>query len=157
MNGNKTAPVSGRFPTLFLTAAMLLTVLVLGWFGWNTYRSYSVISMVRERHFRIRELQGQIMYLDEVLTMSAKMAAATGELAWEQRYLSFEPELDKAIKEVIQLAPNAYSGEGAAETDAANLELVDMEHRAFDLVRQRRQAEASAILASAEYAAQKQI
>ena len=93
-----------RFPTLFLTIAMMLTVTVLGWFGWNSYKSYHAGNIIRERYFRIQELQGIITHLDEVLTMSARMAAATGDLAWEQRYLRFEPVLDDAIKEVNRSA-----------------------------------------------------
>ena len=145
-----------RFPTLFLTIAMMLTVTVLGWFGWNSYKSYHAGNIIRERYFRIQELQGIITHLDEVLTMSARMAAATGDLAWEQRYLRFEPVLDDAIKEVIKIEPNAYSGEGAGETDAANVKLVEMEHRAFDLVRQNRQPAARDVLFSVTYEMHKQ-
>jgi len=113
--------------------------------------------VIRERLFQIQELQGVITHLDEVLTMSARMSAATGDLAWEQRYLHFEPILDGAIKRIIHLEPDAYAGKGAAETDAANIKLVEMEHRAFDLVRQSRAAAAREVLFSAEYEAQKQV
>jgi hypothetical protein len=68
-----------------------------------------------------------------VTPVSARMDAATGDLAWEQRYRHFELMLDEAIKKVIKLVPDAYSGKGANETDAANLQLVEIEHRAFDL------------------------
>jgi hypothetical protein len=60
-----------------------------------------------ERDFPFHELQGVIVHLDEVLTMSARMAVTTGDLAWERRYRQFEPVLDDAIKNVINLAPNA--------------------------------------------------
>jgi PAS domain S-box-containing protein len=146
-----------RFPMLFLTVAMMLTGTVLGWFGWNAYKSYHAVSIIRERYFRNEELQGIIRHLDEVLTMSARLAAATGDLAWEQRYLHFEPMLGDAIKEVIKIEPNLYSREGAGETDAANVKLVEMEHRAFDLVRQNRQPAAREVLFSAAYEAQKEI
>ena len=75
------------------------------------------------------------MQLDEVLTMSARMAAATGNTRWEARYHEFEPKLDDAIKEMLQLAPQASIGAGTTSTDAANQALVEMEHRAFDRVR----------------------
>jgi PAS domain S-box-containing protein len=146
----------GRFPLLFLTVVALLTSAVLGWLGWNTYRSYQVTTLIRERLFRIQEMQGVITHLDEVLTMSARMAAATGDPAWEQRYLHFEPILDSAIQEVIRLEPDAYRSH-AAETEAANTRLVEMEHHAFDLVREQRSAEARAILFSPEYETQKRV
>src|SRR5688572_6521338 len=40
---------------------------------------------------------GRILLLDEVLTMSAKMAAATGDEKYERRYHQFGPELDRLI------------------------------------------------------------
>jgi signal transduction histidine kinase len=150
-------PAPERFPTLFVTVAILLTCAVLGWFGWNTYGSYQTAGIIAQRDFRIEKLQGVIAHLDEVLTMSARMAAATGDLAWEQRYLRYEPLLNDAIKEVIKLEPKAYAGVGAAETDAANVKLVEMEHHAFALVRQHRQAAARAILFSPAYENQKEI
>lgn len=52
--------------------------------------------------------------------------------------------------------PGAYSTSGAVQTGAAHLKLADMEHRAFDLIRQGCLAEAYAILFSAEYGVQKE-
>ena len=145
------------FPARFLAGAILLTSLVLGWLGWNTYDSYHTARVILERQFRLQELQGAILHLDEVLTMSARLGAATGDAFWEQRYRSYEPVLDNAIKEVIRLEPDAYSGAGAAQTDTANLKLVELEHRAFALVRQARRKEAYDILSSGEYETQKRI
>jgi len=101
------------------------------------------------------ELNGVIVQLDEVLTMSACMAAATDDPKWEQRYRSFEPKLDAAIKEAMKLVPAAGLGDMAAKTDAANIALVGMEHRAFEMVRQGRADEATSILFGDEYARQK--
>jgi len=157
MNEHPTPSAPGHSPMRLLTASALLTCAVLVWFGWNIYSSYRMSRVIRERLFQIQELQGVITHLDEVLTMSARMSAATGDLAWERRYLHFEPILDAAIKKIIHLEPDAYAGKGAAETDAANIKLVEMEHRAFDLVRRSRAAAAREVLFSAEYEAQKQI
>ena len=111
----------------------------------------------RRISLRLLELRGMIVHMDEVLTMSARTAAATGDLRWEERYRQFEPKLDAAIKEAIALAPEAQSVEAAARTDAANIKLVEMENRAFDLVRQGRADEAGPILFSDEYKTQKQV
>ena len=110
-----------------------------------------------ERGFRIEQLRGEIIHFDEVLTMSARMAGATGDLRWDKRYHRFEPQLDTAIKEAIDLAPSAGSGEGALRTDAANLKLVEMEERALALAHQGRRDEAQAILFSDAYEDQKTI
>ncbi len=151
------AVAAARFPIRFLTVAVILTGVVLVWLGWGAYHSYQVTKTTRERDFRIEQLRGTIIHYDEVLTMSARMAAATGKLRWEKRYCEFEPKLDSAIKEAIAIAPEAYSGEMAAQTDAANLKLVKMEKEAFKLVRQNRLEEAQALLFSQEYETQKEI
>ena len=95
----------------FLTAAVILTGIVLAWLSWGTYRSYQITKLAMQRNLRIEQLRGTIIHLDEVLTMSARMAAATGDLAWEERYRQYEPQLDAAIKEAIATAPHAYTGD----------------------------------------------
>ena len=157
MAGHSVNTSGDRFPMHLLAGATVLTGFVLCGFGWQTLHSYTATRVFREQRFRIQELEGTIAQLDEVLTMSARMAAATGDLKWERRYREYEPVLDNAIKEVIALEPKAYSGQGAAQTNAANIKLVDMEHRSFDLVRQGNRAQASGLLFSREYESQKQI
>ncbi len=102
------------------------------------------------------ELSGEIIHLDEVLTMSARMSAETLDSRWEDRYRQYEPQLDAAIKESSQLDPEMM-GKFVAETDLANQKLVDMENKTFDLVHQKDQHAASGILSSPEYARQKEI
>jgi PAS domain S-box-containing protein len=141
----------------FLTIAVILTGIVLMWLSAGTYRSNKVMQAAERRHFRISQLRGTIIHLDEVLTMSARMAAATGDLTWEARYHEYEPMLEAAIKEAIASAPQTYAGDTAAKTNAANIKLVEMEKRAFELVRQHRAQDARTLLFSNEYESQKQI
>jgi len=111
---------------------------------------------VRSRDLRLVVLAGEIIHLDEVLTMSARMAAATGNPSWEARYQQNVTQLDEAIKESSQLDPQVV-GAFVAQTDLANQELVDLENKAFELVHRNETLAASAILSSPEYARQKQI
>ncbi|MBC7984447.1 MAG: hypothetical protein H7Y02_11390, partial [Candidatus Obscuribacterales bacterium] len=111
----------------------------------------------KARDLRITELRGMIVHLDEVLTMSARMAAATGDPRWEERYRLFDPQLIKAIGDAQALAPDAEANDVVADTDAANAALVEMENRAFDLIRAHRPEEARATLFSDEYDRQKRI
>src|SRR4030067_1795627 len=128
MNGDEDRSEKSRV-VLLLTVAIVLTVAALAWLSWTVYESYRFTHSEMERGFRIERLRGEIIHLDEVLTMSARMAGATGDLRWDERYHLFEPQLDTAIKEAIDLAPSAGRGEGASRTDAANLKLVEMEDR----------------------------
>jgi PAS domain S-box-containing protein len=155
MQGETT--LRSRFPIMFLTIAVVITVAVFAWLGWNIYDSYLDTKEKTERNLRIEQLRGSIINLGGVLTMSARMAAATGDMSWEERYRSFESQLDATIKEAKKLAPDAYSGGAAAQTDKANIKLVDMEKQSFDFVRQGRLEEARAILSSDEYKVYKRI
>ena len=146
-----------RSPRRLLTAAIVLTGLVLAWLSWNTYDAYRTTTAGRQRERRITELRGVIVHLDEVLTMSARMAAATGDGRWKERYDRFEPQLTAAIEEAVDLVPQAAAGDTAAQTDAANMELIRIESEAFRLVADGRGSEAQALLEGQAYARQKRI
>jgi signal transduction histidine kinase/DNA-binding response OmpR family regulator len=143
---------AGRRPIWFLTAACLVTAAVLLASVWGAYDSYRRFGAVSQRGLRIQELRGQIIHLDEVLTMSARMAAASGAPHWEARYRRFEPQLGQAIDEAESLVSDVQS---TGQTDAANEALVALEERAFDLVRRGRLEQARAILAAEQYAKHK--
>ncbi|MSR62068.1 MAG: response regulator [Planctomycetes bacterium] len=108
-----------------------------------------------KRERRVHGLIAEIRYLDEVLTMSANMAATTGEARWPRRYDDHVRSLDAAIKEMRAISPLLFDRELGRDTDDANLRLVDMETRAFELVKQGRSAEARAVLDGPQYAADK--
>lgn len=141
-------------PLLSLAVALSLVLVSIG--SWNTWKISQNFHLRIADDFQLQRLSGDIIHLDEVLTMSARMSAATGERRWEQRYRRFEPKLDTAIQQAIELAPEAYEIH-AVQTDAANRALVAMENRAFDLVRQGDTDQAIAQLFSQAYATQKQI
>ena len=128
-------------PIEVITIAILISLGLFGKVTWNVWSMYRNFQAVIINEFELQKLSSSIIHLDEVLTMSARMAATTGNLQWEDRYRKFEPELDAIIKKTIQLAPTAYEA-GAIQTDDANIKLVEMEDRAFELIRQGRQEEA---------------
>jgi two-component system sensor histidine kinase/response regulator len=146
-----------RLPFKLLVIPLFLAGLILAWLVWIDYDQYRDGVRSREETLRVSELRGTINRLDEVLTDSARMAAITGDTQWEERYRSSEPQLDQAIKEVMRLGQSLPGSEAIAETDAANLKLVDLEHRSLALVREGRPGDARTILFSEEYARQKRI
>ena len=120
MSSNRTVP-PGRFPMGFLSAAVILTGIVLAGLSWSTYRSHQITHAAMQQNLRLEELRGTIIQLDEVLTMSVRMAAATGDLMWEQRYRRYEPQLDAAISEAIERAPHASNGDAAARSSGEGI------------------------------------
>ncbi|MBD2169126.1 GHKL domain-containing protein [Calothrix membranacea FACHB-236] len=143
-------------PSPVISVTVVLTLLLFipqTWVAWQAYQDFNSII---KHELRLQKLSDTITHLDEVLTMSARMNAATGNPMWEQRYRSFEPKLDAAIKESIKLAPQAYTGEDAKKTDIANQRLVEMEYKSFEIVKTSQKAAAQALLSSKEYELQKQ-
>jgi hypothetical protein len=147
----------GHFPVAILAMALVLEISVFSYFVWHVASSFRFVQTTTKQSLRIEELRGIIMRLDEVLTMSARMAAVTGDAQWEVRYNHFVPELDSAIKEATKLVPSTASSAAAAQTDAANLKLIEMETCAFELVRLKRLPQARKLLFSAAYEEQKKI
>ena len=136
---------------------LFASVVVLAVIGWTVFqfhfREDALLSNTDALHSNI----GRILYLDEVLTMSARMAAASGDLSYEERYNKYDPELQLLIKGTIGMFPASTAGQYVKETDAANIRLVEMERRAFALVHAGRRTEAAALLKSPEYLRQKEI
>lgn len=100
------------------------------------------------------KLIGDIERYDEVLTMSARMYAATGDPRWLGRYEEHERLLDSALARGRRLAPPIVGGI-VAETAEANEALVAMERRSMALANSGRRNESLAILDSGAYDAHK--
>ena len=149
-------PISSS-PMRAMSLALVGTALALAFLAWNTFTSLQLIEDLERHHQPIEKLRGKIIYLDEVLTMSARMAAATGDLQWEARYRKFEPELREAIQQAMVLVPGTVSVETVARTGAANSALVEIEESAFDLIHRHQLEAARATLFSTEYDRQKKL
>jgi signal transduction histidine kinase len=124
------------------------------WLNWQAYCNFNNII---KNEFQLQILSNKITYFDEVLTMSARMNAATGNSDWEERYRQFEPQLEAAIKESIKLAPAAYQNKDTEKIDLANQTLIAIEYQSFDLVKSNQKEAAQRLLSSQDYELQKQI
>jgi PAS domain S-box-containing protein len=154
---NRNIKSKSRFPIKALTVSLVVTIVlfvVFGYLIWATYKDYKTTELA---NLRCRELNGIILHLDEVLTMSARMAAATGKMQWVQRYRHFEPILDGAIKEAKKMAPETFMTKAAAMTDAANVKLVAMEKRSFRLIEAGNREAARVLLSSENYEKEKKL
>jgi hypothetical protein len=88
-----------------LAPILAVTVGALLWLGWQFWALNVETERVRSRDIPLVRLAGVIIHLDEVLTMSARMAAATANPSWEARYRQYVTLLDEAIKQCSQLDP----------------------------------------------------
>ncbi|MEO0687912.1 MAG: hypothetical protein AAFY76_23365, partial [Cyanobacteria bacterium J06649_11] len=138
-------------PSRTIKATAVLTVLLFVPQIILTYQAYKKFENITTIELKLQSLSDEIIYLDEVLTMSSRMNAATGNRMWEKRYRQFEPQLDTAIAQSNKLAAKVYSSEEAKKTEAANKILVQMEYQSFELVRNGNQEAAQALLSSQKY------
>jgi signal transduction histidine kinase/CheY-like chemotaxis protein len=143
---------SATVPGLVGIAVVLLACLAL---SLKAAHHYLVPNLGRQ--VRLQDLSGQIRHLDEVLTMSARMAASTGDLRWEDRYWTYEPQLGAAIEELIALSPQVFAETLGEDTDEANQQLVAMEEQSFELLRAGDAEGAREVLFSPAYETQKQL
>ena len=142
-----------RLILIVLIAVTVGLLLALVWID-LTWRAFA--NAAKERDLRVRELQGEIVHFDEVLTMSALMAATTGDESWRRRYETYEPLLGQALQETTLIVPH-YGVAATKQTKEANRKLFALEAEAFALVEQGRAQDAQALLLSPEYAQQKAI
>lgn len=143
------------FPAAALTAALALTMAIIAALGWQLWRSYQKHTHVREHIMLTQTLCGKIVHLDEVLTMSANMAAATADPQWEQRYRTAEPQLSLAIQRIKALVPKKSLPTVTNDIEAVNVKMVEMDNRALALVRAGHLDRAVEVLKSPEYQKQK--
>jgi hypothetical protein len=136
-------------PSAVAVCGVVMLALLAGAMAWTTYRNFRAIEAIQRHEMRVQDLRAQILYLDEVLTDSCSLAAATGEPRWEARYRRHLPELDAAIAEAIELVPGTEA-ELAAVGDA-NAVLVQLEGQALTLVQENHAPQAWELLNGEEY------
>jgi len=150
-----TAGHVGWGPIRVLSCSVALTGLVLVGLAYQASHTHRLLVAIAKQDLRINELRTRIIHLDELLSMSTRMAAATGDPKWESRYLQFEPTLAQAISRAQLLVPKGLGSELVKGLRVASDQLMDMHHQALNAVRQGRLDEAQAIVNSSDYDAQK--
>ncbi len=150
-------PEQYRFPLRQFVAAFavsLLTAAVAAGLSWQLHHRYDA---ARASENQLDDYIGQVKLFDEALTMSARVAAATGDLSYKERYDKFDGELDALITKTASALGLPGVRRFVEQTDEANRKLVEMERRAFVLAAEGRRAEATALLVGDEYSKWKRI
>jgi serine phosphatase RsbU (regulator of sigma subunit) len=137
--------------------ALVLTICTLGLILYFIRRNQAESAVLQASSTAIIRLSEKVMYYDEVLTMSCKMYATSGNPKWEVRYNDCVPQLDSALLELKKLAPNAFELGFIKQTDVANQALIALETSAFEQAKTGKLPEALAILEGKEYEKHKQI
>ena len=148
------------FPSGLLTCSVFLTLLCLVILSAFTQTSYRFLERLIQRDVEITQKAEQIIYYDEVLTMSARIATIPSQdtATWHKRYKEYELLLDDDIQNIVSLSGNLdYDVSPISQTDSANQKLITMEEEAFSLSYKGKFKEARAILFSPQYSENKKI
>jgi methyl-accepting chemotaxis protein PixJ len=139
-----------------ITATIAGSLLLTGLSTLNIWNIYSSFRSTVTKQIELQQIDSDMIYQDEVLTMSALMLTSTGDKQWETRYNKFVPTYDALNKKFLASIPAELRLE-ASKTDDASVKLFAMEEKAFKLVKQGKREEAFKLIMSDEYATQKTI
>lgn len=126
------------------------------WLAWSTHNTYQVTNRIHARQIRTETLRGVIMHLDEVLTMSARMAVITGEKHWEERYQQGATAWADALQEAHELTPLESRAAVMSLTTAAK-HTADITQQVLTPIRQGHAETARHVRLDLEYEAQRQL
>jgi methyl-accepting chemotaxis protein PixJ len=112
------------------------------WSAWTTSQQLEATVAKQDKQ---KDLSSKLTYLDEVLTMSARMYTSTGESKWEKRYTEYLPAFDQVWNEFVKETPPS------PKIDAANVFMLATEVEVFKLAKQGKLKDAAALLSSPKY------
>lgn len=122
------------FPVRLLTTVALATLLCFVWFSVSLLRSTRFLESLLTADLKISQLSQEVVYLDEVLTMSARLASqpAADTAFWHDRYLTHERQLEQVLQELHALISQQHLDPASIQqTNQANQALVTLEQEAF--------------------------
>ena len=131
-----------------LSLGLGLGVLLLAALGPVVWSMYDSLSRMGNHELTLQRLAGSVAHLNELLTMYARLAAATGDPKWETNYQAVEPQLDNALLGIAVEARAEYDKTYVSQTELAYTKLLEMESVAFALVRRGRQKQAVDLLSA---------
>ena len=137
---------------LLVAAPLVASLVILGCSMWISYDALSDAKGALDEIHEIDELRSSIIYLDEVLTMSAIVNSSTEEQKWEERYRKHDPILEKKINRAIELVSNTPKiKQEMVELNEVNSKLVELEYKSFDFKKTNQQKNAYQLLTSPTY------
>lgn len=145
------SPVPRKPPTGPIAAGALLVLALFLTGAVLAARSYADLHTLVERELELRFLSGQLLYFREQLSASARLAAATGDAQWQERYRAVSSEFDSALRRTVAIAPPPAVP--ALPTWLSGAELAATEERALALLHEGRGSEALALLSDTDYGA----
>ena len=120
--------LAGLTRIIIVGSAFIIVLLLV-----NQLQFYVAYRRFAEQDLTLTRLAGEMVYLDEVLTMSARMAATTGDDQWIGRYQIYEPLLDATLDQAHEIAVGIEEDD-IVTIDTANRALVTREVECINAV-----------------------
>lgn len=98
----------------------------------------------------VRDVE-RLRYYDELLTMSARLAAASGDTSYVVRYHRAVPKLGAVIRDALAVVPDPAANDAVGATDAANQALIALEEESFRRLAAGDRTGAYALVSSPRY------
>ena len=127
----------------------MIVMMILTGFAWEQMRSRLSDNETLNANI------ARMTHIDEILTSSALLATATGDLSYRTRYYETVPTLDRILTESMALFQSDRAEDMLMKTQTANNWLVTAEENALATTRNGPNAAAYASLRSSEYTANK--
>ncbi len=140
-----------KFLSRFISIGAILTLAAFGAVSWHFWQTGEDLVRQIENDLELQRLTDETIQLGEVLTLSARMAATSGDSNWEIQYEEFVPQQSTSIRRLLELTPRSDQKNGVLQTYRANGRKIQIERRAFELVQKGEFAEATKLLSSQEY------
>ncbi len=141
------------FPMGVLVVALLLTLALVAGLSWFAWRSHKDFETLETKDLKMVELYGTVKHFDELLSLTAQLAAATGEPAWKPMMISEMAKVDAAMDELEQVAPGLIPQETVSELLGVKRSLQKQELQVLEFADAGDLAAAQAILSSSRYKA----
>lgn len=140
-----------KFISRFITIGAVLTILALSAVSWHFWQTGESLVRNIENDLELQSLTDETIQMGEVLTLSARMAATSGDSNWEVQYEEFLPQQSTSIRRLLELTPRTDQKNGVLQSYRANGRKIQMERKAFELVQKGDFVGASRVLSSQEY------
>src|SRR4029079_15718077 len=94
----------------------------------------------------------KIRYYDELMTMSVRLAASSGDTSYVRRYREAVPQLDRLIRDSLSVAPDPAASRAVHANDGASRSLTELEEESFRRLFAGDRAGAYRVVTSTRYA-----
>ena len=131
--------------------SVVITVFLIILLVWNLVHSYNTIKAFEDRKLALERASGELLFHTKNMEMSVHMAAATGDLRWQEEYMSHQPELSRILEKIPGLLDLDEGMEETAKIHAHLNEITYIENQAFNLISRGQKEEASQLLSGWAY------